>query len=102
MKPILHWSACAGSAGCGKKDGSLSRSSPIGCARGRSCGRLKFRLGLSTLGSVLQELGELFNFFGFLDPAYGEHLGGRGFLEFFAKFAGKLVKPLQPIDARLP
>src|SRR5438552_2730398 len=99
-KLILHWSACAGSAGCGKtsgkKDGSLSRSSPVRGAQGRSCGRLKFRLGLSTLGSVLQELGELFNFFGFLDHAHGEHLGGRGFLEFFAKLAGKLVKPLHP------
>src|SRR5437588_357633 len=54
------------------------------------------RLGLSTLGSVLEELGELFNFFGFLDHAHGEHVRGCGFLDFLAQFAAKPVKPLDP------
>src|SRR5258708_25575354 len=51
-------------------------------------------LGLSTLGSVLEHLGELFNLFGFLDHADGEHVGGRGLLHFFVQLASKLVKPL--------
>src|SRR5207302_1414503 len=54
------------------------------------------RLGLSTLGSVLEELGELFNFLGFLDHAHGEHVRGCGFLDFLAQFAAKPVKPLDP------
>src|ERR1700674_1498361 len=58
---------------------------------------LSIRLGLSALGSVLEELGELFNFFGFLHHAEGEHVGGRGFLNFFAQLAGELVKLLDPL-----
>ena len=97
MKPILHWSACAGSAERGneREEGRVSfptESRSAVLRAGPSAGGGQFRLG--TLGSVLQELGELFNFFDFLDHAHGEHLGGRGFLEFFAKFAAKLVKPL--------
>ena len=52
------------------------------------------RLCLSTLGSVLEHLGELFNLFGFLDHAHGKHLGGRGLLDFIVQLAGELVKPL--------
>src|SRR6266481_2493593 len=51
-------------------------------------------LGLSTLGSVLEHLGELFNLFGILDHADGEHLGGRGLLDFIVQLAGELVKSL--------
>src|SRR6267378_4132269 len=51
-------------------------------------------LRLSTLGSVLEHLGELFNLFGLLDHADGEHLGGRGLLDFFVQLAGELVKAL--------
>ncbi len=99
MKPILHWSACAGSAGCDNEREEGRVSFPTESDRLCS-GQVLWQEGdkfrLSTLGPVLQELGELFNFFGFLDHAHGEQLGGRGFLEFFAKFAGKLVKPLHP------
>jgi len=44
----------------------------------------------SAFGFGLQGLGELFNFFGFLDRAL------RSLLDFFAEFACELLKPRDP------
>src|SRR5260370_6950636 len=46
-------------------------------------------LGLSTLGSVLEHLGELFNLFGFLDHADGDHVVGRRPLAFILLLDGE-------------
>src|SRR5260370_7607557 len=66
----------------------------VSCSEKTDGSLLNAGLGLSTLGSVLEHLGELFNLFGFLDHADGKHLGGRGLLHFIVQLAGGLVKPL--------
>src|SRR4029077_8553925 len=93
MKPILHWSACAGSAGSGRRTGLFPdrvRSAVLRAGPSAGGGQVApIHPWLCSSGAW-----RAFQFLWFLDHAHGEHLGGRGFLEFFAKFAGKLVKPL--------
>ena len=53
MKPILHWSACAGSAGCGneREEGRVSfptESDRLGSGQVLRQAGDKFRRGLST------------------------------------------------------
>ena len=55
---------------CKTKRQKFPASYPI--LRKRDGSLLNAGLGLSTLGSVLEHLGELFNLFGFLDHADGE------------------------------